>query len=83
MSIVTSRPGLAPAWIGVGTLDLFFNEALAYSKRLREAGTPSHTEVAVGGFHTFDVLVPKAAISRVFFASQCEHLRVALVDRSG
>ena len=71
--------GLPPAWVGVGTLDLFYNEALAYSRRLREAGTPSHDEVAVGAFHTFDLIAPKAPISRAFFASQCDHLRAAII----
>jgi AcrR family transcriptional regulator len=73
---------LPPAWIGVGTLDLFYEEALTYGRRLRDAGTPSHEEVAVGAFHTFDVVVPKAPISRTFFASQCAHLRAALVPEA-
>ena len=30
--------GLPPAWIGVGTLDLFHDEDRAYERRLREAG---------------------------------------------
>ena len=32
--------GLPPAWIGVGTLDLFFDEDVAYASRLRAAGVP-------------------------------------------
>ena len=76
----TDLSGLPPAWVGIGTLDLFYDEALTYSRRLREAGTSSHDEVAVGAFHTFDLVAPKAAISRAFFTSQCEHLRGALVD---
>jgi len=78
----TDLSNLPPAWIGVGTLDLLYEEALAYSERLRAAGTPSHAEVAIGAFHTFDQWAPKAPISRVFFASQCDHLRAALVDGS-
>jgi acetyl esterase/lipase len=30
--------GLPPAWVGVGTLDLFYNEDIAYAERLRAAG---------------------------------------------
>ena len=71
---------LPPAWIGVGTLDLLYDEAVKYGRRLRDAGTPSHDEVAVGAFHIFDQVAPKAPISRALFASQCEHLRAALSD---
>ena len=70
--------GLAPAWIGVGTNDLFHDEDLAYAERLTAAGVPCHVEVVPGAFHGFDLVVPKAAVSRSFFASQCASLRTAL-----
>ena len=70
--------GLAPAWIGVGTLDLFHQECLEYGRRLREAGVPVHEEIVPGAFHAFDQIADKAQISVKFFASQCNHLRNAL-----
>jgi acetyl esterase/lipase len=70
--------GLAPAWIGVGTLDLYHQECLDYGRRLREAGVPVHEEVAPGAFHAFDHIVDKAPISAKFFASQRDHLWAAL-----
>jgi acetyl esterase/lipase len=70
--------GLAPAWIGVGTLDLFYQECLEYARRLREAGVPAHEEIAPGAFHAFDQIADGAPISVKFFASQCDHLRNAL-----
>jgi acetyl esterase/lipase len=72
--------GLAPAWIGVGTLDLFHRECLEYARRLREAGVPVHEEIVPGAFHAFDQVVEKAPISVKFFASQCHHLRNALAS---
>ncbi len=69
--------GLAPAWIGVGTLDLFHNEDLAYAERLRQAGVPCEVETVPGAFHGFDLLKPKAGVSQAFFASQCASLRNA------
>lgn len=69
--------GLPPAWIGVGTLDLFHDEDLAYAARLREAGVPCDVEVVEGAFHGFDGLAPKTAVSRDFFDSQCATLRRA------
>ncbi|MCV7413069.1 alpha/beta hydrolase [Mycobacterium florentinum] len=70
--------GLAPAWIGVGTLDLYHQECLDYAWRLREAGVPVHEEIAPGAFHAFDHIVDKAPISVNFFASQRDHLWAAL-----
>ncbi len=70
--------GLPPAWIGVGTHDMFHDENLAYAKRLEAAGVPCQVEVVPGAFHGFDLIVPKASVSQSFFASQCASLRSAL-----
>jgi acetyl esterase/lipase len=72
--------GLAPAWIGVGTLDLFYRECLDYARRLREANVAVHEEIVRGAFHAFDQIADKAPISVKFFASQCYHLRDALTS---
>ncbi|WP_297732192.1 alpha/beta hydrolase [Mycobacterium sp.] len=70
--------GLPPAWIGVGTHDLFYDEDLAYAQRLIDAGVPCHVEVIPGAFHGFDAVARKAQVSRRFFDSQCDSLRAAL-----
>src|SRR6185312_10549660 len=70
--------GLPPAWIGVGTNDLFHDEDLAYADRLTAAGVPCHVETIPGAFHGFDLIAPKASVSKAFFASQCASLRSAL-----
>ncbi len=72
--------GLAPAWIGVGTLDLFHDEAVAYARRLQAAGVTTDLHVAEGAFHAFDLIVPKAPVSQRFFAGQCRALCSALAD---
>lgn len=69
--------GLPPAWMGVGTLDLFHDEDLAYAERLTAAGVPCEVEVVPGAFHGFDGILPKADVSQSFFASQCAMLRQA------
>ncbi|OBB59538.1 alpha/beta hydrolase [Mycobacterium sp. 852013-51886_SCH5428379] len=69
--------GLPPAWVGVGSLDLFHDEDLAYAERLRTAGVPCEVEVVQGAFHGFDGIVPTADVSRKFFRSQCDALRKA------
>ena len=70
--------GLPAAWIGVGTLDLFYEEDLAYADRLTAAGVPCDVEVVPGAFHGFDLVAPGLPVSRAFFESQCASLRKAL-----
>lgn len=70
--------GLPRTWLGVGTLDLFYQECLDYGRRLREAGVAVHEQVAPGAFHAFDQIADKAPVSVNFFDSQCDHLRAAL-----
>lgn len=70
--------GLPPAWIGVGSNDLFHDEDLVYAERLKSAGVPCEVEVVPGVFHGFDLLVPKVQVSRQFLDRQCDVLRAAL-----
>ncbi|MCG5434245.1 alpha/beta hydrolase [Mycobacterium sp. MYCO198283] len=74
----TDLAGLPPAWIGVGTHDLFHDEDLAYSQRLRAAGVPCDVEVVPGAFHGFDAIAPRAHVSRLFFEKQCAAMASAL-----
>jgi acetyl esterase/lipase len=70
--------GLPPAWIGVGSNDLFHDEDLAYAERLKNAGVPCEVEVVPGAFHGFNLVVPKAQVSQRFYTSECDALRSAL-----
>jgi acetyl esterase/lipase len=63
---VTNLRGLAPAFIAVGSIDLFVDEDIAYAQRLIEAGVPTELYVAPGGYHGFDIIVPDAKISKRF-----------------
>jgi acetyl esterase/lipase len=74
----TDLAGLPAAWIGVGTVDLLYEEAVAYAERLRSASVPCHLEVVQGAFHSFDRVHARAPVSRAYFDSQCEALRAAL-----
>ncbi|HEX5144463.1 MAG TPA: alpha/beta hydrolase [Mycobacterium sp.] len=78
----TDLRGLPPAWIGVGDLDLFYSEDLAYAERLKAAGVKCDIEVVPGVFHGFDSIVPKAAVSRAFFEAQCAALRQAVTAQT-
>ncbi|MGA2835558.1 MAG: alpha/beta hydrolase [Acidimicrobiales bacterium] len=69
--------GLPAAWVGVGTLDLFHDEDLAYAGRLRSAGVDCAAVEVPGAFHGFD-LVAKAPVVRGFRAAQVAALAGAL-----
>lgn len=69
--------GLPPAWIGVGTCDLFHDEDVEYARRLREAGVPVELKIVEGAFHGFDLVGDKASIVRDFRQS----FRAMLAER--
>jgi acetyl esterase/lipase len=66
--------GGPPAWIGVGTLDLFYDEDLAYADRLRAAGVDCDVHVVDGAFHGFDSVSPKSGVTRAFRSAQVRAL---------
>jgi acetyl esterase/lipase len=47
--------GLPPAWIGVGDLDLFYEEDLDYARRLRDAGVPVTLRLEPGMYHAAEL----------------------------
>ena len=74
---VDDLAGLPPAWIGVGTLDLFHDEDVAYAARLKAAGVATTLEVVPGAYHGFDILMKKTPLSMAFAASWMRALRTA------
>ena len=65
---VKNLRGLPPTFIGVGSIDLFVEEDIAYAQRLIQAGVPTELFIAPGGYHGFDIIVPEARISKQFKA---------------
>lgn len=70
--------GLAPAWIGVGDVDLFYEEDALYASRLQAAGVYCELNVVPGAPHGFDMLVPDAPVCGDFIQSHCEFLKRVL-----
>jgi acetyl esterase/lipase len=70
--------GLPPAWIGVGTCDLFHDEDVAHAARLRDAGVPCTLHVVPGAYHLFDDVEPWAGVSRDFLRARTAALAAAL-----
>ncbi len=56
--------GLPPAYVLVGTADLFRDEDIQYAQRLMQAGVPTELHVFAGAFHGFDAFAPAAWVSQ-------------------
>lgn len=62
-SVPGRRPdlsGMPPTWIGVGNLDLFRDDAVAYAGRLRRAGAECELVVVPSMYHAADRVAPRA-----------------------
>ena len=70
--------GLAPAFIGVGTVDLFRDENIAYARRLMDHGVPTELHVYRDGFHAFDGAAPDSDAAQRFTAEYTRVLKRAL-----
>ncbi len=70
--------GLPPAWLGVGTNDIFHDEDVTYARRLIEAGVPCDLVVIDGMYHGTDALRPGAAGVRRFTSGLTDALRTAI-----
>ncbi|GAA2041771.1 alpha/beta hydrolase [Agromyces tropicus] len=60
--------GLPPAWIGVGDIDLFHDEDLAYAAALRDAGVECTADVVPGAPHGFESIARGAEVTHAFQA---------------
>ncbi|MFB7501666.1 alpha/beta hydrolase fold domain-containing protein [Streptomyces sp. NPDC056161] len=56
-------PGLPPAFIDVGSAEVFRDEDVACASRLWAFGVQAELHVWAGGFHIFDGAAPTAALS--------------------
>lgn len=80
--------GLPPAWIGVGTADLFLAENRAYARRLADAGVPVQLVEVEDAPHGFDVVTaPRQSqdlwLSQVDFLTGCLDLDAAAETAAG
>lgn len=67
--------GLPATWVGVGDLDLFYQENCQYADRLREAGVSCELHVTPQAPHAFDILAPKTEPSQKFIQDYFRFLR--------
>jgi acetyl esterase/lipase len=67
-----------PAFIDVGTVDLFRDEDIAFAQRLMQAGIPTELHVHDGAYHAAERFAPEAALSLRIWAARLDALRRAL-----
>jgi acetyl esterase/lipase len=70
--------GLPPAYIGVGSIDLFVDEDIDYARRLIGAGVPTELDVVPGAFHAFELIASETEVATSFAKRRFEALRRAL-----
>jgi acetyl esterase/lipase len=63
---VKDLSGLPPTFIGIGSIDLFFEEDMEYARRLALAGVRTELFVVPGAYHGFDIIAPDARLSVQF-----------------
>lgn len=71
--------GLPPAWIGVGTLDIFHDEDVAYAQTLKDCAVACEVLVVSGAFHGFDRFNTELSIVQDFKKSQMAALKKYLL----
>jgi acetyl esterase/lipase len=70
--------GLPPAFIDVGTVDLFRDEDIAFAQRLMQAGIPTELHINPGSYHASETFAPDAALTKRIWAMRVDALRRAL-----
>ncbi|WP_353808759.1 alpha/beta hydrolase [Agromyces sp. SYSU T00194] len=70
----TVLDGLPPAWVGVGDIDLFHDEDLAYAEVLRAAGVEVTTDIVPGAPHGFETIAWSSEPATAFRARAEEWL---------
>jgi acetyl esterase/lipase len=69
---------LPPAWIGIGDLEVFYDESVDYAGRLESAGVPCELVTVAGMYHTAEGINKNAPSMRAFHASMVGFLRCHL-----
>lgn len=73
-----SLTGLPPAWIGIGSIDLFYEDSKNYAERLNRADVNCEFYAVPGAPHAFELLAPDASVTKEFFDSNYNFLRQTL-----
>jgi acetyl esterase/lipase len=70
--------GLPKAWIGVGDVELFYEEDKAYANKLTAAGVACELDVISGAPHAFEGVAPDSQLAKEYMARSKAWLKKAL-----
>ena len=76
----TQLHDLPPAFLDVGSAEIFRDETVAYADALWNAGGDAELHVWPGGFHAFDIFAPHTALSRGMIATRSAWMSRVLGD---
>lgn len=74
----TNFKGLPATWIGVGDVELFYEENTAYAGKLADAGVACELDVVSGAPHAFEGLAPDSKLAKDYLARAKSWLSAAL-----
>ena len=74
----TNFKGLPATWIGVGDVELFYEENKAYAGKLADAGVACELDVVSGAPHAFEGLAPDSKLAKDYLARAKSWLSAAL-----
>lgn len=80
-AICDDLSGLPPAYISVGTLDMFMDEDVEYATALNRAGVPCELRVYPGAFHGSQGFVPDHPVSQRWNADETAFVERALAGQ--
>lgn len=70
--------GLPPAWIGVGEIDIFYDEDRIYAERLRSSGAEVTFVSVPGAPHGFEVWAAQTDLAKTHIAGAQRWLETAV-----
>lgn len=73
--------GFPPTWICVGTIDLFYEEDVAYAQKLKDCGVDCELLVITGVPHGFDIIGPQLQVVKDFRKTQIAALKKHLFPK--
>lgn len=69
---------LPPAFIDVGTVDMFRDEDIAFAQRLMQAGVPTELHINPGSYHAAETFAPESELAQRIWAMRIDALKRAL-----
>ncbi|MFE5005628.1 alpha/beta hydrolase [Streptomyces sp. NPDC056696] len=80
-SLAVDLSRLPPAYVDVGSAEMFRDEGVAYAGAIWQAGGQAELHVWPGAYHGFDSVAPKAALSQDARTARTRWLRRLLAGR--